>query len=100
MGGLGQLGLVQEGRLDRQGPSLLLGAWSCTDGELGRGGDILGLVGWVIRSGSRVGGCWRRRGGLADPVLWLQEWDRKAEDARRDYEKAMKEYSKGDSHRG
>lgn len=33
-------------------------------------------------------------------MLWLQEWDRKAEDARRDYEKAMKEYSKADSHRG
>lgn len=47
-----------------------------------------------------AGGWWRRRGGLADPVLWLQEWDRKAEDARRDYEKAMKEYSKADSHRG
>uniref|UniRef100_A0A8D2MAK2 FACT complex subunit SSRP1 n=1 Tax=Zonotrichia albicollis TaxID=44394 RepID=A0A8D2MAK2_ZONAL len=32
-----------------------------------------------------------------------EEWDRKAEDARRDYEKAMKEYSvggKADSHRG
>lgn len=28
-------------------------------------------------------------------LLWLQEWDRKAEDARRDYEKAMKEYSAG-----
>lgn len=41
-----------------------------------------------------------RRGGLADPVLRPQEWDRKAEDARRDYEKAMKEYSKADSHRG
>lgn len=42
-------------------------------------------------------------GDPADPVLWLQEWDRKAEDARRDYEKAMKEYSvgsKADSHRG
>ena len=50
--------------------------------------------------------CWRmveEEGGPADPVLWLQEWDRKAEDARRDYEKAMKEYSvgsKADSHRG
>lgn len=28
-------------------------------------------------------------------VLLSQEWDRKAEDARRDYEKAMKEYSVG-----
>lgn len=89
-----------------QDSSSLLGAWSCTNGELGRGGDIFGLVSWVIRSRSRVGsrwvlgGWWRRRGGLADPVLWLQEWDRKAEDARRDYEKAMKEYSKADSHRG
>ena len=38
---------------------------------------------------------WGGREGPANPVLWLQEWDRKAEDARRDYEKAMKEYSVG-----
>lgn len=103
MGGPG-LGLVQEGRLDRGDPSLLLGAWSCADGELGRGGDILGLAGelgdqkWEqggVQVGAGGGG-----GGLADPVLRPQEWDRKAEDARRDYEKAMKEYSKADSHRG
>lgn len=47
-----ELSLVQDGRLDMEDPSLLLGAWSCTDGELGRGGDTLGLVSWVIRSGS------------------------------------------------
>lgn len=52
------LGLVQEGRLDMEDPSLFLGAWSCTDGELGRGGDILGLVSWVIRGGSRVRCRW------------------------------------------
>lgn len=31
----------------------------------------------------------------ATNLLLLQEWDRKAEDAKRDYEKAMKEYSVG-----
>ena len=44
------------------------------------------------------GGLWwcrRRREGPANLVPLLQEWDRKAEDARREYEKAMKEYSGG-----
>lgn len=32
---------------------------------------------------------------LKDSLCLRQEWDRKAEDARRDYEKAMKEYEGG-----
>lgn len=83
-----------------------------------RGGDVFGLgscwasVG-LIRGGEGRGGSagvvwvrmvlgpggrrwwWRRRAGPANLALLLQEWDRKAEDARRDYEKAMKEYSVG-----
>uniref|UniRef100_A0A674K901 FACT complex subunit SSRP1 n=1 Tax=Terrapene triunguis TaxID=2587831 RepID=A0A674K901_9SAUR len=41
------------------------------------------------RLGSSGRACPRRR------KRWPWEWDRKAEDAKRDYEKAMKEYSEG-----
>lgn len=62
---------------------------------MGRGGER-----WCGVGGDGVGPRWfrgwrRRREVPAHPPLLLQEWDRKAEDARRDYEKAMKEYSVG-----
>lgn len=57
-------------------------------------GDVVGAL--ARCRGDSVGLWWRRRRGVpANLVLLLQEWDRKAEDARRDYEKAMKEYSVG-----
>lgn len=49
----------------------------------------------VLGSGGAGGGGGGGGEGPANLVLLLQEWDRKAEDARRDYEKAMKEYSVG-----
>lgn len=48
----------------------------------------------VLGSGGAGGGGGGEE-GPANLGLLLQEWDRKAEDARRDYEKAMKEYSVG-----
>lgn len=62
MGGPG-LGLVREGRLDMGDPSLLLGAWSCADGELGRGGDILGLAGELGDQKWEQGGLLEDGGG-------------------------------------
>lgn len=60
-------------------------------------GALLCLGGEVLDSGGAGGGGGGGRGaeGPANLVRLLQEWDRKAEDARRDYEKAMKEYSVG-----
>lgn len=61
------------------------------------GGEGEGGGGSRAWSGGAGLGCTRGWGGGKVPLtlLWLQEWDRKAEDARRDYEKAMKEYSAG-----
>ncbi|NXW07951.1 SSRP1 protein, partial [Fregetta grallaria] len=60
--------------------------------------DVVGPLAWCGWGRCWLWWCrwrWRRREGPANLVLLLQEWDRKAEDARRDYEKAMKEYSVG-----